>query len=113
MLKSISTSVLQHLISQNSWANGMLQPLAGKSVQFNISLVSSTLVILENGSLAIAGETNTPDATVTIPLSLLPRLISKDVLVPYELLIAGKMSEAIEGYKKIKRETVNRRREGK
>jgi CubicO group peptidase (beta-lactamase class C family) len=30
--------------------------------------------------------------------------ISSDVLVPYELLMAGKLEEAIEGYKKIKRE---------
>jgi CubicO group peptidase (beta-lactamase class C family) len=34
-------------------------------------------------------------------------LISKDVLVPYELLMAGKTNEAIEAYKKIKRETPN------
>ena len=81
--------MLQHLISQNSWANEMLKPLSGKSVQFNISLVSSTLVILENGSLAIAGETNTPDATVTIPLSLLPRLISKDESAKMHINIEG------------------------
>ncbi len=89
MLKSISTRALQHLISQNSWANAMLQPFAGKSVQFNISLMSSTVVILENGSLAIAGATNTPDATVTIPISLLPRLISKDESVKMHINIEG------------------------
>ncbi|MEN3336093.1 MAG: hypothetical protein V7641_5458, partial [Blastocatellia bacterium] len=32
------------------------------------------------------------------------RRISKDNLVPYELLVAGRASEAIEAYKKIKRE---------
>lgn len=89
MLKSISKRALQHLISQNSWANAMLQPFAGKSVQFNISLMSSTVVILENGSLAIAGATNTPDATVTIPISLLPRLISKDESVKMHINIEG------------------------
>lgn len=89
MLKSISTRALQHLISQNSWANAMLQPFTGKSVQFNISLMSSTVVILENGSLAIAGATNTPDATVTIPISLLPRLISKDESVKMHINIEG------------------------
>ena len=89
MLKSISTRALQHLISQNSWTNAMLQPFAGKSVQFNISLVSSTVVILENGSLAIAGATNTPDATVTIPISLLPRLISKDESAKMHINIEG------------------------
>ena len=89
MLKSISTRALQHLISQNSWANAMLQPFTGKSVQFNISLMSSTVVILENGSLVIAGATNTPDATVTIPISLLPRLISKDESVKMHINIEG------------------------
>lgn len=78
MFKSISTRLLQHLITQNSWANTMLQPFAGKSIQFNIGLFASSLVILENGTLAFAGETNTPDAIVSIPLSLLPRLIAKD-----------------------------------
>ncbi|HKP88118.1 MAG TPA: serine hydrolase [Blastocatellia bacterium] len=33
--------------------------------------------------------------------------ISKDVLIPYEQLLAGKVAEAIEGYKKIKRERPN------
>ncbi len=34
-------------------------------------------------------------------------LIAKDVLVPYELLMAGKTNEAIEAYRKIKKETPN------
>ena len=41
------------------------------------------------GSLAIAGATNTPDATVTIPISLLPRLISKDESVKMHINIEG------------------------
>ena len=89
MLKAISTRILQHLITQNSWANTMLQPFAGKSVQFNISLINTTLVILENGSLAIAGETNTPDAIVTIPPSLLLRLIAKDESANLKINIEG------------------------
>ena len=89
MLKAISTRILQHLITQNSWANTMLQPFAGKSAQFNISLINTTLVILENGSLAIAGETNTPDAIVTIPPSLLLRLIAKDESAKLKINIEG------------------------
>lgn len=78
MLKALSTRLLQHLISQNSWANNLLQPFAGKSVQFNVGFISVSLVILENGNLAIAGETNITDACVTIPPSLLLRLLAKD-----------------------------------
>ncbi|HYN54137.1 MAG TPA: SCP2 sterol-binding domain-containing protein [Methylotenera sp.] len=89
MLKALSTRVLQHLVTQNSWANAMLQPFAGKSVQFNVSLVNTTVVILENGSLAIAGETNAPDAIVTIPPSLLLRLIAQDESARLKINIEG------------------------
>jgi len=89
MFKSLATHLLQHLIAQNSWANAMLQPFAGKSVQINIPPVSSSLVILEDGSLAMAGETNIADATVTIPPSLLLRLIAKDEAAKMQINISG------------------------
>lgn len=89
MFKSLATHLLQHLIAQNSWANAMLQPFAGKSVQINIPPISSALVILENGSLAMAGETNIADATVTIPPSLMLRLIAKDETAKLQINISG------------------------
>ena len=89
MFKALSTHFLQHLISQNSWACGVLQPFAGKSVQFNITPMHTDLVILENGYLAIAGETNIPDAKVTIPPSLLFRLIAKDEAAKLQIKIEG------------------------
>lgn len=89
MLKALSTRVLQHLISQNSWANAMLQPFEGKSVQFKIASLSTSLVILEDGGLAIAGETNTPDATVTMSLSLALRLMAKDEAAKRLISIEG------------------------
>lgn len=78
MFKGLSTRLIQHLIEQNNWAKALLQPFAGKSVQLTIEPVSSALVILENGSLALAGETNLPDATIRMTPSLLLRLIAKD-----------------------------------
>lgn len=89
MFKAISTRVLQHLITQNSWANEILQPFAGKSVQFNIALVNTTLVILENGSLAIAGDANVADAKVTISPGLLLRLLAKDDTARMQIDIEG------------------------
>lgn len=89
MFKAISTRVLQHLITQNSWANEILQPFAGKSVQFNIALVNATLVILENGSLAIAGDANVADAKVTISPGLLLRLLAKDDTARMQIDIEG------------------------
>ncbi|MDI1297835.1 SCP2 sterol-binding domain-containing protein [Methylotenera sp.] len=89
MLKALSTRLLQHLISQNSWASNLLKPFAGKSIQINVSFVSTSLVILENGNLAIAGETNISDATVTIPPSLLLRLLAKDEAANRQINIEG------------------------
>ena len=89
MFKGISTQLLQHLIAQNSWANSLLQPYAGQSVKFNIALFHTTLVILENGNLAVAGETNLPDATIRIPASLLLRLVAKDETAKLQIKIEG------------------------
>jgi len=89
MLKALSTRLLQHIISQNSWAKTMLQPFAAKSVQINIGLIAASLVILENGSLAIAGETNVADATINISSSLLLRLMAKDEAAKMQIIIEG------------------------
>jgi ubiquinone biosynthesis accessory factor UbiJ len=89
MLKALSTRLLQHLISQNSWASNLLQPFSGKSIQINVSFISASLVILENGNLAMAGETNMPDAKVTIPPSLLLRLFAKDEAANRQINIEG------------------------
>jgi len=89
MLKALSTRLLQHLISQNSWASSLLQPFAGKSIQINVSFISISLVIIENGSLIIAGETNIPDTVVTIPPALLLRLLAKDKAANRQINIEG------------------------
>jgi ubiquinone biosynthesis accessory factor UbiJ len=89
MLKALSTRLLQYLISQNSWASNLLKPFAGRSIQINVSFISASLVILENGNLAMAGETNVPDAVVTIPPSLLLRLLAKDEAANRQINIEG------------------------
>ena len=89
MLKPLATKILQHLIAQNSWANALLQPFAGQSVQFNIAVLHSTLVILEDGSLSVAGETASPQATVTIPASILLRLLAKDESAKHQIIVEG------------------------
>ena len=89
IIKGFATQVLQHLLGQNSWANAMLQPFAGKSVQFNIAMTETSVMILEDGSLAIAGDTNLPDATVTIPASLLPRLLAEDETAKMQINVEG------------------------
>lgn len=89
MLKQLSTHIIQHLLAQNEWSAPMLQPFASQSVQLNFVLLKTSLVILENGSLAIAGETNAPDATITIPPSLLLRLMAKDESAKLQIKVDG------------------------
>lgn len=89
MLKGISTQVLQHQLAQNSWAAPILQPFAGRSVRISIAFLNASLVILENGSLAMAGETNIPDASITIPPGLLLRLMAKDEAAKLQIKVDG------------------------
>lgn len=89
MLKQLSTHIIQHLLAQNEWSAPLLQPFASQSVQLNFVLLKTSLVILENGSLAIAGETNVPDAIITIPPSLLLRLMAKDESAKLQIKVDG------------------------
>lgn len=89
MFKQLSTLVIQHLIAQNSWAAPMLKPFASQSVLLDFVVLKTSLVVLENGSLAAAGVTNTPDATITIPPSLLLRLMAKDESAKLQIKIDG------------------------
>lgn len=89
MLKQLSTRIIQHLLAQNKWAAPMLQPFASQSVQLNFVLFKTSLMILENGNLAIAGETNVPDATITITPSLLLRLMTKDESAKLQIKVEG------------------------
>lgn len=89
MLKSLSTKLLQHLAVQNAWAAPVLKPYAGQSVALDCVLFKIDLVILEDGTLVSAGETNVADATVHIPPSLLPRLLAKDEAAKLQIRIEG------------------------
>ncbi len=89
MFKTFATRLLQHLLSQNAWSFVEMQPFAGKSVQFNITPITTTLVVLENGSLAIAGKTNMADATVTISPGVAIRLLANDESAKMHINIVG------------------------
>ena len=78
MLKPLVTKFLQHITNQNNWSRPYLTPFAGKAVQFDFVLLKANLLILEDGSLSLAGETAIADATVHIPPSLALRLLAKD-----------------------------------
>ena len=105
MFKPLATRLLQHLLSQNTWAFAALLPFAGKSVQFIIGPVTTRLVILENGNLCLgadsinsAGAINdenshhqpqTADASVTIAPSVALRLMAGDNTAKMLINITG------------------------
>lgn len=78
MFKPLITKFLQHITNQNKWSRPYLTPFAGKTVQFDFVLLKANFLILEDGSLSLAGETAQADATVHIPPSLALRLLAKD-----------------------------------
>ncbi len=78
MIKPLVTRFLQHITDQNTWSRQHLQVYAGKVVCFDFVLAKASLLILEDGSLAIAGETASPEATIHLPPSLALRIMSGD-----------------------------------
>lgn len=78
MLKPLLTRLLNHLVNQNSWARQQLQPFGGKTVKFGIPPLSTHLTILEDGGLAMAGESAAPDAIIVVPPSVALRLLAND-----------------------------------
>lgn len=78
MIKPILTRLLNHLINQNQWAKTQLQPFGGKTVSFHIPPISAKVTVLEDGGLAMSGESAEADASVTIPLPVALRLLAND-----------------------------------
>lgn len=78
MLKPLLTRVLNHLVNQNSWAKTQLQAYGGKTVSFDMPPLSATLTVLEDGGLAMAGESATADARIIMPVPAALRLLAGD-----------------------------------
>lgn len=89
MLKPLITHFLQHLTTQNSWAKAHLTPFAGRTVAFDFAIIKTNLIVLEDGSLALGGETMPPDATVYATPSLMLRMLAKDDAAKMQFKITG------------------------
>ena len=93
MLKPIATRFLQHICSQNQWSKPYLLPFAGNNVQFNFVLAKANIIILEDGSLAIAGdsegETASPEANIYVPPSLALRILAGDEAAKMQIKVEG------------------------
>ena len=96
MLKPLATRFLQHLTNQNNWSREYLLPFAGKVVQFDIAFVKTNLLILEDGSLTIAGETHAPEANIHADPSLILRILAGDESAKTQIKIDGDVHFAAE-----------------
>lgn len=96
MFKPVATRFLQHLTNQNNWSREHMLAFAGKVIQFDISFIKTNLLILEDGSLAIAGNTAAPDAILHISPSLALRLLANDEAAKMQIKIDGDTNLASE-----------------
>ncbi|PPC88521.1 MAG: hypothetical protein CTY37_00875 [Methylotenera sp.] len=89
MLKPLIIRFLQHITQQNSWSRPYLTPFSGRILQFDFSLLKAHLIILEDGSLSLAGESAKADAIIHIPPSLAMRLMAQDESAKMQIKIDG------------------------
>ncbi len=89
MFKPLLTRMLNHLITQNNWARGELQPFSGQTVTIHLGPTNANLTILENGGLAMAGESALSDASISLSPSLALRILAKDVSASNQVQITG------------------------
>lgn len=62
--ETVLAGLLNHLLSQHSWAMARLRPYAGKTLQLRLPLISAILSIQEDGSFAPAIPNAWIDATL-------------------------------------------------
>jgi len=96
MLKPLAARFLQHITNQNNWSRAHLIGFAGKVLQFEIAFIKTNLLILEDGSLSIAGDTSIPEAIIHIPPSLALRLLTGDEAAKTQIKIEGDVHFATE-----------------
>lgn len=89
MFKPLLTRILNHLITQNSWARGELQPFTGQTVAIYLGPAKANLTVLENGGLAMAGESAIDDASISLSPSLALRILAKDAAASSQVQITG------------------------
>ena len=89
MLKFAFSRLIQHLIAQNAWAKPRLAPHASKSIELQLGFLRQHLVILEDGQLAMAGETKAPDATIELTPSMLAGHMLQDSAAKMDVKFSG------------------------
>lgn len=78
MLSAPAIAALNHLLGQNPWALPRLAAFQGKTARFNVLPFSVSCTVQKDGTLAVAGQDASADATCMIFPSLLARLALHD-----------------------------------
>jgi len=78
MLSKPAVAALNHLFVQSGWALQQLARFSGRTARFNIAPFSFACTIQDDGTLRVASQHASADATCTIPPTLLPRLALHD-----------------------------------
>jgi ubiquinone biosynthesis protein UbiJ len=78
MLSKPAVAALNHLFVQSGWALQRLARFNGKTARFNIAPFSFACTIQDDGTLRVASQHASADASCTISPSLLPRLALHD-----------------------------------
>ena len=78
MIAQLSATALNHLLTQNSWAQDRLARFSGKTARFNVAPFSFAYTILPDGRVSNADQAASPDVLCVIAPSLLPRLALHD-----------------------------------
>jgi len=78
MLTQLNAHLINHLLSQNTWATEQLRPFSGKVVRLSIPPLHTTLVIEGNGQFVPAA----PDATIAAEIALSPSAVARLALEP-------------------------------
>jgi ubiquinone biosynthesis protein UbiJ len=88
--------LLNHLLSQHSWAMARLRPHAGKTLQLRLPLTSAALTIQEDGSLAPAVPDARVDATlIPNPLAWLTSSDARFIAGGEDAVLAKELAETL------------------
>jgi len=84
-----SAHILNHLLSQNSWAPPRLEKFFGKTIRFDIVPFSVSLKVSADGMLRPADDGASADARCVVPPSLLPRLALQEEIAFQQIATEG------------------------
>ncbi len=89
MLDPAVTAAINHILRRNSWAPGRLVPCTGKTVRFELPPLSVGLTVLENGEVAAAAASTTPDVTIGLTPGVMLRVLARDDTVWRDIQVSG------------------------